>query len=121
MSVKRDPAMTQSTLSDSVKRRMQLEALDRFSKQSTRAQHSTAQGSTHLCQHQQAHQGPRPSAYDQPRQQCSRQQSRQDDLAQESQPVRLNLNVQKPVMVVQKPDASGKGSGCEEAVVSDGA
>ena len=35
--------------------------------------------------------------------------------------MRMNLNVQKPVMVVQEPDPSGKGSGCEEAVVSDGA
>jgi len=133
--------MTRLCLPESVKKRMQLETSDKFSSSSSQAgpsraqqgtaghsraqqgtaQHSTAQHSTHLCQHQQAHQGPRPSAYDQPRQQCSRQQSRQDDLAQESQPVRLNLNVQKPVMVVQKPDASGKGSGCEEAVVSDGA
>ena len=133
--------MTQSTMPESVKKRMQLEASHKFSSSSSQpgqgtaqhstaqhstaqhstAQHSTAQHSTHLRQHQQAHQGPRPSAYDQPRQQRSGQQSRQDDLAQESQPVRLDLNVQKPVMVVQEPDASGKSSGCEEAVVSDGA
>lgn len=33
----------------------------------------------------------------------------------------LDLNVQEPVMVVQEPQACGKGSSCEEAVVPDGA
>lgn len=32
----------------------------------------------------------------------------------------LNLNVQEPVMMVQEPQACGKGSSCEEAVVPDG-